>query len=166
ASRDRQLLLAGEKSEAELQANLRAEESARLHVERELQQERVDRLEKELLAGTLQVEEKNDILQNLRNKMELLDREDPLYRQIDRLIHRSDEVDRGYEEIKTEFAEVRPDFTAGLQEKAMNKLTRLDLKYCTYIFMGLTNKEIAMKMNVDPKSIRMARYRIKQKLDL
>ena len=48
----------------------------------------------------------------------------------------------------------------------MNKLTRLDLKYCTYIFMGLTNKEIAMKMNVDPKSIRMARYRIKQKLDL
>lgn len=166
ASRDRQLLLVGEKNEAELQASLKAEETMRLELERELQQERLERLEKELLAGTLQVEEKIGILQDLKETMESLDRDDPLYRQIDRLIFKSNEADKGYEDIKTEFAEGHSDFIAGLQVKADNKLTRLDLKYCSYILMGLTNKEIATKLNVDPKSIRMARYRIKQKLKL
>jgi Bacterial regulatory proteins, luxR family. len=32
--------------------------------------------------------------------------------------------------------------------------------------MGLSNKEIANRLAVDPKSILMARYRIKQKLKL
>src|SRR3546814_12899344 len=39
--------------------SLRVEEAARLEAERELMQERLNQLEKELLAGTLHVEEKN-----------------------------------------------------------------------------------------------------------
>ncbi|RNL94597.1 LuxR family transcriptional regulator [Sinomicrobium pectinilyticum] len=166
ASQQRQLLLTGEKHEAELQASLKAEETARLQAERELMQERLDRLEKELLAGTLQVEEKNTLLQNFKEKLNSLDSNDPLHRQINRLISKNNEVDKGYDDIKAEFSEIHPEFIAGLQQKAENKLTRLDLKYCSYILMGLTNKEIAIKLNVDPKSIRMARYRIKQKLNL
>ncbi|MGS2739783.1 helix-turn-helix transcriptional regulator [Sinomicrobium sp. M5D2P17] len=166
ASQQRQLLLTGEKHEAELQASLKAEETARLEAERELMQERLDRLEKELLAGTLQVEEKNTLLQNFKEKLNALDSGDPLRRQINRLISKNYEVDKGYDDIKAEFSEIHPEFIAGLQQKAENKLTRLDLKYCSYILMGLTNKEIAIKLNVDPKSIRMARYRLKQKLNL
>ncbi|WP_168196249.1 transcriptional regulator [Echinicola soli] len=165
-SQQRQLLLTGQKHEAELQASLKAEETARLQTERELMQERLDRLEKELLAGTLQVEEKNALLQNLREKLNTLDGNDPLHRQINRLISENHQIDKGYDEIKVEFAEIRPEFIAGLQQKAENKLTRLDLKYCAYILMGLTNKEVASKLNVAPKSIRMAHYRIKQKLKL
>src|SRR3546814_2348953 len=129
-------------------------------------QEGLNQLEKELLAGTLHVEEKNRQLQTLREKLGSRDMSDPLHRKIDRLIARNHEVDQDYDDIKTEFAEIRPEFTDGLQQRAENKLTRLDLKYCSYILMGLTNKEIASKLNVDPKSIRMARYRIKQKLNL
>src|SRR5690606_39635993 len=102
----------------------------------------------------------------LSEKLTALDSGDPLRRQIDRLIARNHEMDRGYEEIRIELSEINPEFIAGLQQKANNKLTRLDLKYCSYILMGLTNKEIAVKLNVDPKSTRMARYRIKQKLQL
>ncbi|MBC9795279.1 LuxR C-terminal-related transcriptional regulator [Sinomicrobium weinanense] len=166
ASQQKQLLLTGERNEAKLQASLKAEETARLEAERELMQERLDRLEKELLAGTLQVEEKNTLLQDLREKLNALDSNDPLHRQLNRLISKNYEVDKGYDDIKAEFAEIHPEFIAGLQEKAENKLTRLDLKYCSYILMGLTNKEIAIKLNVTPKSIRMARYRLKQKLKL
>ncbi len=166
ASQQQHLLLIGERNEAELQASLKAEESARLHAERELMQEHMDRLERELLAGTLQVEEKNMLVGNLREKLVSLDKGDPLYRQINRLIQQNNEIDREYGDIKSEFAEIRPGFFAGLQERAGNNLTRLDLKYCSYILMGLSNKEIASRINVDPKSIRMARYRIKQKLKL
>lgn len=165
-SQQQQLLLTSEKNEAELQASLKAEETARLKAERELMAERLDRLEKELLAGTLQVEEKNTLLKDLKEKLNSLDANDPLQKQINRLISKSYEVDKDYEELKAEFVDIRPEFIAKLQEKAENKLTRLDLKYCSYILMGLSNKEIASKLNVDPKSIRMARYRLKQKLNL
>lgn len=166
SSQQQQLLLTGEKNKAELQTNLKIEETARLQAERELMQERLNQLEKELLAGTLQVAEKNTLMKALKDKLGLLDRKDPLHRQIDRLISKNHDMDKGYDSIRAEISEVSPDFIAGLQQKAENKLTRLDLKYCSYILMGLTNKEIAIKLNVDPKSIRMARYRIKQKLNL
>jgi ATP-dependent transcriptional regulator len=166
AARQRQLLLAGEKNEAQLQASLKAEETARLQAERKLMQERLDRLEKELLAGTLQTEEKNTLLKDLTEQLTALDSSDPLHQKINRLLSRNSEVDKSYQDIRAEFAEIHPDFISGLQQKAENRLTRLDLKYCSYILMGLTNKEIAVKLNVAPKSIRMARYRIKQKLKL
>ncbi|RAV59160.1 hypothetical protein DIU36_07735 [Mucilaginibacter rubeus] len=60
----------------------------------------------------------------------------------------------------------RPGFFNALQQQAENSLTRLDLKYCSYILMGLDTKEIANRLGVEPKSIRMARYRLKQKLKL
>lgn len=165
-AKQKQLLLTGLKNEAELQANLKEEEAARLVVERILLQERLDRLEKELLAGTLHMEEKNKLLENLTEKLSSLQSTDPMHQQIRRLISKNSEVDKGYNEIKTELSEIRPEFIEGLQKKAAHKLTRLDQKYCFYILMGLSNKEIAVKLNVDPKSIRMARYRIKQKLQL
>jgi len=161
-----QLLLSIEKDKTELQVNLKIEETARLHAERELTQEKLNRLEKERLAGTLQVEEKNMLMQALKEKMGLLDKDDPLHHQIKNIIYRNQHLDNGYNDIRTEFSEISSEFVAGLQHKADNKLTRLDLKYCAYFLIGLTNKEIAMKLNVDPKSIRMARYRIKQKLNL
>lgn len=166
AARQRQLLLAGEKNEAQLQASLKAEETARLQVERKLMQERLDRLEKELLAGTLQTEEKNTLLKDLTEQLTFLDSGDPLHQKINRLMSRNNEVDRSYQDIRAEFAEIHPDFISGLQQRAENRLTRLDLKYCSYILMGLSNKEIAVKLNIAPKSIRMARYRIKLKLKL
>ncbi|WP_057937977.1 helix-turn-helix transcriptional regulator [Algoriphagus resistens] len=166
ASQQRQLLLISENNQARLQASLKEEETARLQTERELMQERLDRLERELLAGTLHVEEKNTLMQNLKEKLESLEGSDPLRKQIQRLLSENQTIDRGYEEIRAEFTDIHPEFIAGLQKQANNKLTRLDLKYCSYILMGLTNKEIAVKLNVAPKSIRMARYRIKQKLKL
>ena len=46
------------------------------------------------------------------------------------------------------------------------KLTDLDLKYCAYIFLKRNTKEMASLMGVEPKSIRMSKYRLKQKLGL
>lgn len=166
ASLQKHLLLMGEKKKVELQGNLKAEETARLQAERKLMKERLNRMEKELLAGTLHVEEKNRLIYELKEKLDTFESDDPLYRQMSRLIVKSQGIDKGYNDIKFGFSEISPDLINGLQQKAENKLTPLDLKYCSYIYMGLTNKEIAIKLNVAPKSIRMARYRIKQKLQL
>jgi DNA-binding CsgD family transcriptional regulator len=75
-------------------------------------------------------------------------------------------VDDDFDKFKNNFNSIYPEFFEKLQQKANHTLTQLDLKYCGFILMKVTNKEMAMQMNVEPKSIRMARYRIKQKLQL
>ncbi|HEY0611509.1 MAG TPA: LuxR C-terminal-related transcriptional regulator, partial [Chitinophaga sp.] len=113
-----------------------------------------------LLAEQLQKEEKNQLMKLLADK-------DPANNdQIKRLIKRQQQLDEEYEDHKTEFVEVHATFFDQLQQRAGETLTRLDMKYCSYILMGLSNKEISVRLNIEPKSIRMARYRIKQKLGL
>jgi DNA-binding CsgD family transcriptional regulator len=155
-----------EKHEALLQARLKEEEAARYQAEQQLLQERQERLQKELLAGTLQVEEKNELLLELQKKITEIAQANPALKRIDRIITESQRLDEDFETLKADFAEIHTGFFSRLQQKAGNSLTRLDLKYCSYILMGLSNKEIAVRLNVESKSIRMARYRIKQKLNL
>lgn len=157
--------LALEKQEVELQASLRAEESIRLKAEQELLQDRAEWLEKELLAGTLKIEEKNVILNVLKEKSRDVDA--PMAaRQISRIINQNLRMDKNLDEQQQALNKAHPNFFNALQQRAENHLTRLDLKYCSYILMGLDNKEIASRLGVEPKSIRMARYRLKQKLKL
>lgn len=147
-----------EKQEAELQANLREEERTRAEAQQALLQDRAEWLEKELLAGTLKIEEKNAILELLKQKSNDA-------RQIGRIINQNLRMDKNLDEQQA-LSNIHPSFFNSLQERAGNTLTRLDLKHCAYILMGFDNKEIAGRLGVEPKSIRMARYRLKQKLGL
>ncbi|WP_143307812.1 hypothetical protein [Chitinophaga vietnamensis] len=155
-----------EKQEAELQVRLAAEEAARLQAEQELMQAQKEQLQKDLLAGTLQVEEKNELLQTLQNKLSDKAVDRGLAGQITRMIDQHRRLDEDLETAKTELENIHPEFFNRLLEKSANTLTRLDLKHCSYISMGLTTKEISVRMGVAPKSILMSRYRIKQKLGL
>lgn len=156
--------LALEKQEAELKAALREEEAARLHAQQELLQDRTDWLEKSLLAGTLKIEEKNAILELLKQKANQAD-SPAVARQIGRIVNQNLRMDKSTAELQS-LADTHPGFFKALQNRAENTLTRLDLKYCSYIAMGLENKDIALRLGVEPKSIRMTRYRLKQKLKL
>lgn len=148
------------------QQKLRAEETARLKAEQELLQEREDRLQKELLAGNLQVEQKNELLQAMRDKLAAPSENDMLKNQMERILKEDQRLNEDFEHTKASLTNIPPEFFNRLQQLADNKLTRLDLKHCSYILMGFSNKEIANRLGVDPKSIFMARYRIKQKLNL
>ncbi|ETZ22136.1 LuxR C-terminal-related transcriptional regulator [Pedobacter sp. V48] len=111
------------------------------------------------------MEQKNELLELLSGKVST-DSHLTLDEQIKRIIHQQKRIDKDFEELKTDFFESNPIFFDRLQKKANQALTRLDLKYCAYILMGLSNKEVAIRLGIEPKSIRMARYRIKQKFGL
>jgi ATP/maltotriose-dependent transcriptional regulator MalT len=166
ASLQQSLLNETKAQQLELQLQLQAEATARLKAEQQLLQERQEHLQNELLAGALQVEEKNELLQALQKKITTHNSADPVLRQMDRIITDSRKMDEDFESAKSDLADIHPEFITRLQEKAAEGLTRLDLKYCAYIRMGLSNKEIANRLAVEVKSIRMARYRLKQKLNL
>lgn len=160
ASIRKQALIDKEKEEVILKVKLKEAETNQLLAEQELLRERQERLQKELLAEQLQKEEKNQIMEMLADRQSVDDE------QIKRMIKRQQQLDEDYEDHKTDFVEVHSNFFEQLRQRAGDSLTRLDMKYCSYILMGLSNKEISTRLNIEPKSIRMARYRIKQKLGL
>lgn len=164
ASQQRILISLQEKQEAELLASLGEQERERIAAQQALLQDRTEWLERELLAGTLKIEEKNTILELLKEKSKAS--EDTAARSIGRIITQNLRMDKESADLQHAFGDIHPGFFSALQERAGEVLTKLDLKYCSYILMGLDNKEIAYRLGIEPKSIRMARYRLKQKLGL
>jgi hypothetical protein len=132
-----------------------------------LQKEK-EQVQKELMNSILHIEKKNEILNNLKEKLTSLNtlNSTTSNKSIMKMIDDGILVDEDFDKFKDNFNEVYPEFFEKLQTQAQNSLTQLDLKYCGFMLMKLSNKEIASQMNVEPKSIRMARYRIKQKLQL
>ncbi len=62
--------------------------------------------------------------------------------------------------------QLHPYFFNRLHEKATQKLTPLDLRYCAYIYLQMNTKQIAQVLHIEPQSVRMSKYRLKQKFGL
>jgi DNA-binding CsgD family transcriptional regulator len=84
---------------------------------------------------------------------------------IDRNIEMNMNFDDDWQKFKLHFAEVHPNFFEKLYQES-NTLNNNDTRFCAYIRMGLTTKEIAQLMGISAGSVQKARYRLKKKLEL
>lgn len=82
------------------------------------------------------------------------------------IVHQHSRIDTNVEEYKEGITGIPLDFYTNLQKMADNKLTQLDLKYCRLLYLETSTKDIATLMSIEPKTVRMAKYRLKQKLKL
>jgi hypothetical protein len=167
------LLATSELQKAELRARLqeelahvKEEEAARLHAEQQVVLTRNEMLQKEVMASNLHVEQKNKMLQDLKKRMNENPGKEIKIAELSKVLKQQQHFDNDFEVLKTELKEIHPEFYQRLQEKANNKLTSLDLRYCGYIYLKRSNLEMANLSGVEPKSVRMSKYRIKQKLGL
>ncbi|WP_126653715.1 helix-turn-helix transcriptional regulator [Chryseobacterium aureum] len=157
---EREKKLDTEKHEAEMQIKLQKEEQARLKAEQELLTLQQQKLQSEVLASQLHIQHKNEVLQQLQTQ--LSDTEI----NIQQVVKGESRIDSDFEKIRFTIQELHPDFFKNINERAKQKLTALDLKYCAYIYLGMDTKQIAHLLNVEPKSVRMTKYRLKKKFRL
>ncbi len=178
-TRQEALILETEKENIELQIEAEKIESQRLLAEKlniELQYEieknessqkavEINKLQREVLAGNIQIEHKNKTIEVIGNE---LTENDILENQslLKKIISRETRNSKNFEDFYNSIKEIHPDFYNKLQEKANYKLTGLDLKYCVYIYMNVSSKDISEMLFVEPKTVRMAKYRLKGKLGL
>ena len=175
------LLLQKANEEANLLSKLKEEEAMNAMLESEISekelqiaiQEKIlteqqkDRLQNELMTNNLQLDRKNEVLKEIKEKLSFIKSEKPSeIKSISKSIDKNIEIDDEFELLKTNLENTNPVFFTTLQHQAKNGLTKLDFKYCGYIKLGMSTKEIANHMNIETQSMRMARYRIKQKLNL
>jgi hypothetical protein len=150
-----------EKQDAALQLQLEKEEQARLKAEQQLMELQQQQLKKEVMANVLQLEHKNQMLYNLKDRLAEGNEVN-----MQKVLKEELILDDDFELAKLQIQQVHADFFQQLNEKAQRKLTLLDLKLCTYLYLQMDTRQIAQLMHVEAKSVRMSRYRIKQKLGL
>ncbi len=160
-SLEREKQLATEKNEVELQVKLEIEEKSRLKAEQKVLTLQQEKLQNEVMASQLYIQRKNEVFQQLKEKIE---KDKPM--NIQQILRNESLLDNDFEKAKFQIQEIHPNFFTMLSEKAQQKLTPLDLKYCAYLYLGMDTKQIANLLNVEPKSVRMTKYRLKQKFGL
>ena len=160
-----------------LKVQLQKEELEKLKVEQMLETEERDRLkerleykERELASNTMFMLQKNKMLTDLKEKIGTIkvSNDEQLRKKvnnIDRNIEMNMNFDDDWQKFKLHFAEVHPNFFEKLYQES-NTLNNNDTRFCAYIRMGLTTKEIAQLMGISAGSVQKARYRLKKKLEL
>jgi len=143
---------------AELFATIKEQELQQTLYEKELTEQQKVKLKQQLLSSLQQLDDKNNLLSNVKEVSK--------DKSVSHIINQNLQADENYEFFRKQIVESYPSFFYKLQQQSNHALSPLDLKYCVYFLNGLETKEIANKLNVEPKSVRMTRYRIKQKLQL
>lgn len=143
-------------------------ENSRLR-ENELQNQ-LDFKNRELTAYALNFIQKNDLLQELHEKVRSIKMGTPADQkkslaELESLIRTHSSIDRDWEDFKMVFEEVHPDFHMKLME-THSELSANDLKICALTRLNLNIKETAGILNISPESVKTARYRLRKKLGL
>ena len=141
---------------------------------RQLQEDRlVQELEvkrKGLTSYTLHVIQKNQLLENLRDRLSFLVKEDKRdqKKQLQQLIQQINQNfnhDQYWDEFRETFEQVHQQFFDSLKRHS-DDLTGNDLRLLSLIKLNLTSGDIATLLGISTDSLRVSRYRLKKKLNL
>ncbi|MEG0695851.1 MAG: tetratricopeptide repeat protein, partial [Algoriella sp.] len=154
-------LLESEKIESELTLQLEKEEKARLKAEKDLAEIQQEHSQKQALAVSIQLNHKNTFINELKEKVK-----DEKSINIDRFLKDEKIVDNNFDDLNNTIQNVHPNFFKKLASVSKNKLSNQDLKYATYIYLNMDNQRIATLLKVESKTVRMTKYRLKQKIGL
>jgi len=125
---------------------------------------------KEIVSRMMQITEQNSeieaILENLRSVYR--ESNSTIKLKLSKIIGRLNntlDIEDAWLTFNTYFKEIHPSFLCELN-KVGSELTDNEVRYCTFIKLGLRNKEVADMLNVSTKTVEVTRYRIKKKLSL
>ncbi len=149
--------------------NLLRRADQRKAMEREVQL-KLDHQQRELVTKSMDLIEKQDILEEILTKLKSIEKipnekrtaaTRPLVRRLTELVS----FNHVWEEFEKWFSAIHSGFISNLRTD-YPKLTFREIKVCALLRLNLMSKEIASLMNVEPASVEIYRYRIRKKLGL
>lgn len=153
--RDKQLLATKE--------NLMDALEARKKLEKEQLSNEIEFKESQLSAMTLQMIQKNELMQELQGKLSTDSgkKDDG----IQKIINKGLNQDQEWSDFNTHFESINKNFYVKLKN-AYPGISPNDLKLCALIKLNLSIKEMSGILNISPDSVKTARYRLRKKLAL
>jgi tetratricopeptide (TPR) repeat protein len=143
-------------------------ENTHLH-EQKLQQE-LEANAKSLTSHTLHIISKNKTLESIQEKLTELLKEGPndhrkQLKSLLKMIEHNFMHDKDWEDFRQIFEQVHQEFFHRLQQRASD-LTPADLRLASLIRLTIPSKDISVILGISPDSLRIARYRLRKKLNL
>ena len=161
--KDRQLI--GQQVELlRTQEALQQAEAAQHRLEAQQLESELEHRESRLSALTLQMVQKNELMQELKLRLEK-DTGGVPDAQVGRIINRGLNQDKDWADFNRHFESINKHFYSRLKA-AYPDIGPNDLRICALIKMNLSSKEMAAILNISPDSVKTARYRLRKKLRL
>lgn len=125
---------------------------------------------KELTSHTLHLIQKNQLLEELKEKLNTIVKSDKRdqrkeLKQIMNLIQLNHNQDKSWDGFRAVFERVHEHFFDGLRKHSAT-LTSSDLRLAALLKMNLPSADIATMLGISQDSLRIARYRLRKKLNL
>ncbi len=154
--RDKQLL----KTKAELE---KVTEEKKKEKEQQLQNE-IEYKESQLTAMAVQMLQKNELLQELKETL-ASEKDSDHNNPLNKIINKGLTHDKDWSDFNMHFESINKNFYTRLKT-AYPDISPNDLKICALIKLNLSIKEMAAILNISPDSVKTARYRLRKKLQL
>ena len=160
----------------------RAEEARRLHEIEQREQKIIalqnEKLEseltvksKELAASTISLIKKNELLATIKEELTAQKKAlgavypNKYYEKLIRILNENLSSEDDWAIFQTNFDMIHENFFRNLHS-SFSELTSNDLRFCAYLRLNLTSKDIAHLMNISLKGVELARYRIRKKIGI
>lgn len=119
---------------------------------------------RELAISTMSIVKRNEVLRNIKKELKRntsLSSDNDVFKLINNNLNNKED----WKLFENAFNQADNEFFARVKKKHP-KLNNNDLKFCAYLRLNLSSKEIAPLLNISPKSVEVRRYRLRKKLDL
>jgi len=126
--------------------------------------------EREISSYLLILSQKNELIRYLEKNISKLDSLNTRFRQkkiseMLKKISQNNAPDMDWELFKAQFEKLYPGFFRNIEAIHPN-LTQNELRLCTFLKLNLSSREIAGLIKISPKSVEVARVRLRKKLNL
>lgn len=155
--RDKTLL---QTQEALIIANEEKKQLKEVHLQNELEYK-----ESQLSALTLQMIQKNELLQELKARLEEEKTTENAHHSLQKIIQKGLNQDKEWADFAAHFESINKNFYTRLKASYPD-ISPNEMKICALIKMNLSIKEMASILNISPDSVKTARYRLRKKLQL
>ncbi len=168
--RDQRVLAEQNKSIFEAQHELMQLELKNKQLEEESLKQQLELKSQELSTHTLNLIKNNQLLENMRNTLQDMVKEDKRdqkkqMQQIIQQINQSFNHEQQWKEFTLAFEQVHQRFFDKLKQHS-NELTSADMRLITLLKVNMDSKDIAGLLGISNDSLRVARYRLRKKLNL
>ncbi|MBO9204159.1 MULTISPECIES: tetratricopeptide repeat protein [Niastella] len=168
--RNEQMLSERNRHIFETQKELMQVELANRQLQEDKLMEELEVKKKGLTSYTLHIIQKNQSLEDLRNKLEFLVKDDKRdqkkqLQQLIQHINQSFNHDQYWNEFRETFEQLHQPFFDNLK-KHTEELTSNDLRMLSLIKLNMASKDMATLLGISQDSLRVSRYRLKKKLNL
>lgn len=119
---------------------------------------------RELAISTMSIIKRNEFLRSIKKELKkstTLSNNSPVFNLIEKNINSS----KDWNVFRDAFNNADKDFLKRAKELHPS-LSHNDLKFCAYLRLNLTSKEIAPLLNISVKSVEVRRYRLRKKMGL